>query len=154
MRRQKHLTVEEVHELIFNRVMEEKSTDEEDSGSEEEGTHEEGKCNKRRLFMEELGRQLVIPHIQRRKVLPRTPAAASLVMEVQQFCSSSTSAAATRHPARPAPARQAPPPDPSPKRSRCKFCPRQIDVKTKKICQRCNAYICKDHTIVTCPACN
>ncbi|XP_034071875.1 piggyBac transposable element-derived protein 4-like [Gymnodraco acuticeps] len=114
------------------------------------------KCNKRRLFMEELGRQLVIPHIQRRKVLPRTPAAASLVMEVQQFCSSSTSAAATRHPAptRPAPARQAPPPDPSPKRSRCKFCPRQFDVKTKKMCQRCNAYICKDHTIVTCPACN
>ncbi|KAJ4919660.1 hypothetical protein JOQ06_011203, partial [Pogonophryne albipinna] len=41
MRRQKHLTVEEVHELIFNRVMEEKSTDEEDSGSEEEETHEE-----------------------------------------------------------------------------------------------------------------
>lgn len=32
MRRQKHLTVEEVHELIFNHVMEEKSTDEEDSG--------------------------------------------------------------------------------------------------------------------------
>ncbi|KAJ4948838.1 hypothetical protein JOQ06_020361, partial [Pogonophryne albipinna] len=27
----------------------------------------QGKCNKRRLFMEELGRQLVIPHIQRRK---------------------------------------------------------------------------------------
>ncbi|KAF3833113.1 hypothetical protein F7725_026778 [Dissostichus mawsoni] len=241
MRRQKHLTVEEVHELIFNRVMEEKSTDEEDSGSEEEETHEEvmdvsyrpnssseeaptspasemeegneestdeeeseeedpaemeeyfqskdekmiwssippsdgrrmvtsvytckrmtarwplvvffnildvsaynsfvlgseinpawnqGKCNKRRLFMEEVGRQLVIPHIQRRKVLPRTPAAASLVMEVQQFCSSSTSAAANSHPA---PARQAPPPDPSPKRSRCIFCPRQIDVKTKKM---------------------
>ncbi|KAJ4943415.1 hypothetical protein JOQ06_005916 [Pogonophryne albipinna] len=41
MRRQKHLTVEEVHELIFNRVMEEKLTDEEDSGSEEEETHEE-----------------------------------------------------------------------------------------------------------------
>ncbi|KAJ4946969.1 hypothetical protein JOQ06_009012 [Pogonophryne albipinna] len=41
MRRQKHLTVEEVHELIFNHVMEEKSTDEEDSGSEEEETHEE-----------------------------------------------------------------------------------------------------------------
>ncbi|KAJ4947111.1 hypothetical protein JOQ06_009152, partial [Pogonophryne albipinna] len=41
MKRQKHLTVEEVHEPIFNRVMEEKSTDEEDSGSEEEETHEE-----------------------------------------------------------------------------------------------------------------
>ncbi|KAL3048085.1 hypothetical protein OYC64_006794 [Pagothenia borchgrevinki] len=41
MRRQKRFTVEEVHELIFNRVIEEKSTDEEDSGSEEEETHEE-----------------------------------------------------------------------------------------------------------------
>lgn len=80
------------------------------------------------------------------QVLPRTTAAARLIIEIQQFCSSSTSVAAPPHPAAP--------PGPSPKRSRCKFCPRQSDLKTSKMCQKCNAYICKDHAITTCLACN
>ncbi|XP_039633663.1 piggyBac transposable element-derived protein 4-like [Perca fluviatilis] len=105
-----------------------------------------GKNNRRRLFMEELGRQLVMPHIKRRKVNPRTSAAAKLVNEIQQFSSSSTSAAAAPCP----PAL----PGPSTKRSRCKFCPRRTDVKTSKMCQKCNAHICKDHAITTCLACN
>ncbi|KAK0148844.1 PiggyBac transposable element-derived protein 4 [Merluccius polli] len=106
----------------------------------------QGKSYRRRLFMLELGRQLVIPRIKRRKVSPRTPAAARYVEKIQQVCSRSTSAAA--------PPRPAAPPGPSLKRGRCKFCPRQSDVKTLTICKKCNAYICKDHVITTCLTCN
>ncbi|XP_053175982.1 piggyBac transposable element-derived protein 4-like [Scomber japonicus] len=66
----------------------------------------QGKCHRRRLFLEELGRDLVAPLIRRRQALPRTPDSATLVMEIQQ--DASTPAAA--------------PPHPSLKRKRCRFC--------------------------------
>ncbi|KAK3541436.1 hypothetical protein QTP86_025571, partial [Hemibagrus guttatus] len=90
----------------------------------------QGKCHKRRLFLEELGRELVTP--KQRQDLPRTPASASLVMEVQQ--GASTSAAA--------------PPRPSPKRRRCQFCTNDTKASTK--CHKCDAHVCKTHNIVTC----
>lgn len=53
-----------------------------------------GKHYKRKLFLEELGRELVVPLINRRQVPPRTPASASLVTEIQPGASTS----AAHHP--------------------------------------------------------
>jgi hypothetical protein len=38
-----------------------------------------GKLQRRRLFLEELGKALVRPQIQRRQHIPRTPASAAIV---------------------------------------------------------------------------
>lgn len=48
------------------------------------------KLYKRRLFLEELGKALVVPHIERRKHMPRTPAAAASVREIQERATPST----------------------------------------------------------------
>ncbi|KAK7910030.1 hypothetical protein WMY93_014714 [Mugilogobius chulae] len=50
----------------------------------------ESKLYKRRIFLEELGKALVTPHIQRRQHLPRTSAAASTVREIQERTAPST----------------------------------------------------------------
>ncbi|XP_076608401.1 LOW QUALITY PROTEIN: uncharacterized protein LOC143333911 [Chaetodon auriga] len=48
------------------------------------------KLYKRRIFLKELGKALVTPHIQRRQHLPRTPAAAATVREIQERTAPST----------------------------------------------------------------
>ena len=48
------------------------------------------KLYKRRIFLEELGKALVTPHIQRRQHLPRTPTAAATVREIQERTARST----------------------------------------------------------------
>ncbi|GLD56432.1 piggyBac transposable element-derived protein 4-like protein [Lates japonicus] len=48
------------------------------------------KLYKRCIFLEELGKALVTPHIQRRQHLPRTPAAAATVREIQERTAPST----------------------------------------------------------------
>ena len=40
------------------------------------------------------------------------------------------------------------------KYTRCKFCPRQRDKKTKERCLSCKIPICKEHTITICANCN
>ncbi|XP_049441552.1 piggyBac transposable element-derived protein 4-like [Epinephelus fuscoguttatus] len=117
-----------------------------------------GKPQKRRLFLEVLGRELVEPLIKRRQVLPRTPASASVVLAVQRRVSS-TSAGASPSPspsptkaARPSPIK-APSPSPSAKRKRCRFCPSKKDNKTTITCQKCCVHICKKHTITLCHFC-
>ncbi|XP_038576656.1 piggyBac transposable element-derived protein 4-like [Micropterus salmoides] len=104
-------------------------------------TYNQGKCHRRRLFLEELGRELVMPLIKRRQVLPRAPASASLVVEIQTD-GPSTSAAAPTNPA-------------AATRKRCRFCPGKSDLKTSIRCQNCMANICKKHAITTthCPSC-
>nr|XP_033488734.1 piggyBac transposable element-derived protein 4-like [Epinephelus lanceolatus] len=123
-----------------------------------------GKSQKRRLFLEALGRELVEPLIKRRRVLPRTPASVSVVLDVQRGASS-TSAGASPSPsptkaARPSPIKaarpspiKAPPPSPSAKRKRCRFCPSKKDNKTSIRCQKCCVNICKKHTITLCHLC-
>nr|XP_023650860.1 piggyBac transposable element-derived protein 4-like isoform X2 [Paramormyrops kingsleyae] len=41
-------------------------------------------CMRRRLFLDELGRALVFPHIQRTRLIPRAPAAAALTRKILQ----------------------------------------------------------------------
>ena len=101
----------------------------------------QGKSHRRRLFLEELGRELVTPLINRRDVLPRTPASASLVMEVRQGASISEAG----------PPRPAGPPFPSTTRKRCQSCTGKEEKrkKTRTRCHKCGAYICKSHCITT-----
>ncbi|KAJ8384437.1 hypothetical protein AAFF_G00205700 [Aldrovandia affinis] len=48
------------------------------------------KLYKRHLFLEELGKALVVPHIERRQDMPRTPASAATVREIQERATPST----------------------------------------------------------------
>ena len=85
------------------------------------------KQNKKRVFLEQLGKALVTSHIQRRERLPCTAASAELVKTVQgaESCPDQPEAA-TR----------------AGKRRRCPFCPPN-DCKTNTMCCTCEQYICK-----------
>ncbi|XP_061539500.1 leucine-rich repeat-containing protein 39 isoform X3 [Phycodurus eques] len=54
------------------------------------GGHGQPQLYKRRIFLHELGKTLVTPPIQRRRHLPRTPAAAATVREIQERTPPST----------------------------------------------------------------
>lgn len=103
------------------------------------------KTFKRRLFLEELGRALTTPHIERRTGIPRAPASADLMREVQAQSSS--------RPAGP------PPPEGTKggkKRQRCQRCPSSKDKKNSTTCDKCGKYICAQHThtVKSCHSCN
>ncbi|KAI7802694.1 putative piggyBac transposable element-derived protein 4-like, partial [Triplophysa rosa] len=98
----------------------------------------DGKLNRRRIFLEQLGQALVRPHIERRRSLPKTSAAAAMVKEIQ----------ATQ----PRPAVASPPQ--GQKRSRCQVCTHRNDCKTSTRCEKCNLFICKEHTYTICTSCS
>uniref|UniRef100_A0A3P9MKV5 PiggyBac transposable element-derived protein domain-containing protein n=1 Tax=Oryzias latipes TaxID=8090 RepID=A0A3P9MKV5_ORYLA len=115
---------------------------------------------KRRMFLEELGNSLVKPHIEQRERVPRDPAAADLVRQLQGSPSTpSTSTATRRASASPSPSGASPASrtpstatatmpvrPPHSKRKRCQVCPSNMDRKTYIVCFTCNKYICKEHT--------
>ncbi|XP_071396353.1 piggyBac transposable element-derived protein 4-like [Centroberyx affinis] len=96
------------------------------------------KTFKRRLFMEELGKMLVSPQMLRREHLPRTPAAAAMVAELQD-------------------PGDGPVPDStdstdSKRRRWCEFCTGRKK-KTATTCIKCGKHTCKDHTSSYCSSC-
>ncbi|XP_048853943.1 piggyBac transposable element-derived protein 4-like [Brienomyrus brachyistius] len=100
---------------------------------------------RRRLFLDELGRALVFPHIQRSEKLPRAPGAAALTRKILEKAAETSGAECN-------------PPVPTDaadggKRGRCQECPRSDDSKTRSICAYCKKYICSKHTVKQCPAC-
>ncbi|XP_029986470.1 piggyBac transposable element-derived protein 4-like, partial [Sphaeramia orbicularis] len=82
-----------------------------------------GRRNKRRVFLEQLGKALVAPLIERRPRLPSSESAVSVVKAVS-------------------------------KRKRCQVCPSKKDCKTRKVCRRCQRYICGGCALLYCPACD
>ena len=97
------------------------------------------KRNKGRVFLEQLRKALVTPHIQRRERLPTTAAPAALVKAVQgaESCPDPPEAAAG-----------------AVKRRRCQFCPPKKDSKTNTMCCTCEKYIqVHAHTLAYCPTC-
>ncbi|XP_056155945.1 piggyBac transposable element-derived protein 4-like [Lampris incognitus] len=84
-----------------------------------------GKFNDRRLFLQELGRALVNPHIEQRQSVPRTPGSANLVRELQAATTSATST------------RTEPEDASGSKRKRCQSCPSNKDRKTSTTCHTC-----------------
>ncbi|KAE8277773.1 hypothetical protein D5F01_LYC24208 [Larimichthys crocea] len=135
-----------------------------------------GKRNKRRVFLEQLGKALVAPLIERRTRLPRAEAAAAVVKTHRLAaggggggggggCSGSGGVTAT--PALPPPPPPPPPPSaaaatstapvnpplPASKRKRCQVCPSKKDCKTHNVCRGCEKYICRGCALLYCPAC-
>ncbi|XP_014912949.1 piggyBac transposable element-derived protein 4-like [Poecilia latipinna] len=102
------------------------------------------KTNKRRVFLEQLGKALVTPHIERRTHVPRTEASAAVVKAIQR-------AAAPDQPKDPSTTVTSPA-KPN-KRKRCQFCPQKKDCKTYTACCKCKKYICKGLTLPYCPTC-
>ncbi|KAM4016931.1 LOW QUALITY PROTEIN: piggyBac transposable element-derived protein 4-like [Anomaloglossus baeobatrachus] len=115
------------------------------------------KKNKRRMFFEELGRFLVKEHIDQRERVPRDPAAAALVRQLQSSTSALPTPTATQRASSPASSSTSPaststttattpvrPPDS--KRKRCQVCPSNKDRKTNTSCFACKKYLCKEHT--------
>ncbi|XP_031134023.1 piggyBac transposable element-derived protein 4-like [Sander lucioperca] len=104
-----------------------------------------GKLNRRRAFLEQLGRALVTPLMERRRRLPRTEASAALVR------------AATRGPAegpqRPEGEREPPAPRAAGERKRCQLCPRSNDRKMNAVCAGCRRYVCGSCARAYCAEC-
>ncbi|KAJ8001203.1 hypothetical protein DPEC_G00191130 [Dallia pectoralis] len=116
-----------------------------------------GKRNKRRVFLELLGKALVRPLIERRVTLPRTEASAAVVRAAREeaLCGTPPDDGLDPDALGPrAPAPEAPAPDNrASKRKRCQMCPSKKDRKTHTVCGRCNKYICKDCSRAYCTAC-
>ncbi|KAJ8001202.1 hypothetical protein DPEC_G00190440 [Dallia pectoralis] len=115
-----------------------------------------GKRNKRRVFLERLGKALVRPLIERRVTLPRTEASAVVVRARARrpYAARRPMTGSIRTPWGRAPAPEAPAPDNrASKRKRCQMCPSKKDRKTHTVCGRCNKYICKDCSRAYCTAC-
>ncbi|XP_049323545.1 piggyBac transposable element-derived protein 4-like [Astyanax mexicanus] len=90
---------------------------------------------KRRLFLEELGKSLVSPYIERRKRLPRTEASVRLVKGLQPTLTSSSCDTNQGGDSR------------SSKRKRCQSCPANKDRKSNTTCHTCKKFICAEHTV-------
>ncbi|XP_071244833.1 piggyBac transposable element-derived protein 4-like [Salvelinus alpinus] len=116
-----------------------------------------GKRNKRRVFLEQLGKALVKPLIRRRQRLPRTEAASALVNVIR---GERVSAEARPQALERAVGLAAAAADPAPaarleasKRKRCQLCPPKKDAKTHTACCRCKKYICKGCSHPYCHTC-
>lgn len=107
------------------------------------------KRNKRRVFLEQLGKALVEPLIQRRRHLPRTEAASALVKILR-----SATAAPDQQRQEPAVDPRAAPALGASKRKRCQLCPPKKDSKTHTVCCRCKRYICKGCSHAYCRTCS
>ncbi|XP_042164360.1 piggyBac transposable element-derived protein 4-like [Oncorhynchus tshawytscha] len=113
-----------------------------------------GKRNKCRVFLEQLGKALVKPLIQRRQHLPRTEAVSALVKVLQ----SATAAPPDQQRQGPAAGTAAAPlvapaTTGASKRKRCQLCPPKKDSKTHTVCCRCKKYICKGCSHAYCHTC-
>jgi len=135
-----------------------------------------GKRNKRRVFLELLGKVLAYPFMERRKRLPRTEASAAIVAKATRVASSESSSSSSSDAAAAAAgaceasasssetlssetlssetaAAAAVPRGVASKRKRCQICPWKKDSKTYTVCNGCNKYICKGCTLTYCPTC-
>ncbi|XP_034385702.1 uncharacterized protein LOC117728888 [Cyclopterus lumpus] len=112
-----------------------------------------GKRNKRRVFLERLGKALVAPFVERRERLPRTEASAAFVKAARRARAhrdgpedpDGVAAAETEVVPRGA----------ASNRKRCQICPSKKDSKTYTVCNGCNKYICKGCSLALpfCPTC-
>lgn len=98
-----------------------------------------GKLYRRRLFLEELGKALVTPKIQRRARPARSPAAAAVIEKVKVRSSNQSAMDPVDTGVK--------------KRKRCQVCPSREDSKTSTSCVKCKNYICRKHTVTFCPSC-
>ncbi|XP_038553198.1 piggyBac transposable element-derived protein 4-like [Micropterus salmoides] len=136
-----------------------------------------GHRNKRRFFLEQLGKALVAPLIEKRRGLPRSEASLALVRCVRTAASANANASGARCESRPH-SRAHPHPQPpsredpsetgsrdrteplqqqqkpqASKRKRCQICPAKKDSKTFTTCRGCSKYVCRSCALPYCPSC-
>lgn len=111
-------------------------------------TWNRGKSHRRRLFLEELGKKMITPHMARRQRLPQSPGAASLILEAQAGSgdltadSDNPNGSINTTPNRRPTARL---------RRQCALCPtRRVVFCT---CKKCGKHICKEHYSTICSSC-
>ena len=91
---------------------------------------------RRRLFLENLGKNLVADQMSQRERIPRRNLAAQFIANVREEVKPSAQVRT----------------ESSSKRRRCSFCP-NTGRKYNTTCSLCGNYICKSHTTIMCPAC-
>ncbi|KAM9770316.1 DNA polymerase delta subunit 4 isoform 1-T1 [Menidia menidia] len=106
------------------------------------------KLLKRRLFLEDLGKALVRPQIERRKHIPRTLGSAAMMRRIKEEDAGALSTQPTE-----TQSAEAEVVITINKRKRCEVCRPMMDRKTQHTCINCKKYICNTHTIKLCPSC-
>lgn len=106
-----------------------------------------GVPNARRLFIKELAKELIMPHMNRR--METSVHLRRNVTEAMATCGVKRGSAETTHPQEDL--RQGG----KSKRKRCSLCPTARDRKVTLSCSKCTRPICKDHsvTVVICDTC-
>lgn len=104
-----------------------------------------GVTNARRLFIKELAKELVMPHMRRR--MEATSHLHTHITEAMGRCG--VTRAATPQP------QTTQPQEGQVKRKRCKICPVSKDRKASSWCSKCTSPVCKEHrhVVVVCEAC-
>lgn len=102
-----------------------------------------GKIQRRRPFLEELGKALVRPQIQRRQHVPRTPASAAIMRRIQEENAGAPSTRPTEPPSA----------KPEVAASSNKKCVDPRWTEKQYTCIKCKKYICNTHTAKLCPSC-
>ncbi|XP_026150656.1 M-phase phosphoprotein 8 isoform X3 [Mastacembelus armatus] len=97
--------------------------------------------HRRRLFLHELGKKLITPHMTRRQHLPQTPGAASLVLEAQ--AGSDNPPTHSANPTSTLPTNRV--------RKQCALCPTRRVVFCN--CKKCGKHVCKEHYDTICSSC-
>ncbi|KAL1251677.1 hypothetical protein QQF64_019473 [Cirrhinus molitorella] len=100
----------------------------------------QGKLCKRRLFLEELGKELIKPEIQRCSCPPRATAATALFESTRADKPRPTEIPEVNTAG-------------GKKRKRCEMCPPRSGNKTSTMCVKCQKFICRKHTIDLCASC-
>lgn len=106
-----------------------------------------GVSNARRLFIKELGKELVMPHMKRR--MEGTPKLQKHIIEAMGRCQLKKQNPATTQP------QESTRQEGQRKRKRCAICPVSRDRKVSSWCSQCTRSVCKEHKhqIIMCEAC-
>ncbi|CAI5671651.1 unnamed protein product [Oreochromis niloticus] len=113
-----------------------------------------GKLNRRRLFLEQLGKALARPMIEAWALARGGGGGGGGGRVAARGTTAATTTTTATTTATEADAADATPRDSSPvKRRRCRVCPRSKDVKTKILCRECRAHVCINCAVKYCPNC-
>ncbi|XP_055010215.1 piggyBac transposable element-derived protein 4-like [Boleophthalmus pectinirostris] len=110
--------------------------------------------NKRRIFLEQLGKELVTPLIQRRRRMPRTETSLAVVLGIQRQGQGQEEEEQEEEQEEEEEQQQDNRPKTSNKRKRCQICPSKKDRKTQTVCSECNKYMCGQCSVQFCQPCS
>ena len=105
--------------------------------STQDSEFEVGKNHKRRLFLQNLAEELVIPQIRRRQRVTTNLNSTVLVAMEQCGVRREENVRTVSE-------------TPVTKQKLCHYCPSKKDCKSAMVCKKCNKNVCKEHSYVIC----